>query len=187
MTYLSTIATPPTVFDDGLPNGWFDPGDVAFYREIYEDFVPIGGRTVEVGCLFGRSLCSVADIIRRKHILVDAVDLFRSPSLDWSRAFVAALTRFKLRDFVTVYQGDSIEISRDIPDASLHFVFIDGDHAVESVRKDIRAWLPKLRLNGWLGGHDLNEAGVNAALEDAAFDNMQTRSESHIWLTQKRS
>ena len=34
------------------------------------------------------------------------------------------------------------------------FVFIDGDHRYESVRRDIQAWLPKVRPGGIMGGHD---------------------------------
>ncbi len=39
-------------------------------------------------------------------------------------------------------------------DATLDFVFIDGNHRYESVCADIHAWWPKLRSGGLLIGHD---------------------------------
>ena len=40
------------------------------------------------------------------------------------------------------------------PDKSLDFVYIDANHAYEWVKKDIKAWLPKVREGGYLMGHD---------------------------------
>jgi predicted O-methyltransferase YrrM len=34
------------------------------------------------------------------------------------------------------------------------FVYIDGDHAYESCKRDIELWLPKIRPEGMIGGHD---------------------------------
>jgi len=50
--------------------------------------------------------------------------------------------------------GCSWEMVRHYADASLDWVFIDADHAYESVRKDIDAWLPKVRTGGIIAGHD---------------------------------
>jgi len=33
-------------------------------------------------------------------------------------------------------------------------VYIDGSHEYEGVKKDILAWLPKIKINGYLTGHD---------------------------------
>jgi len=50
--------------------------------------------------------------------------------------------------------GDSTEMANRVPDGSLDFAFIDGDHSREGVERDIRAWLPKVRQGGIIGGHD---------------------------------
>lgn len=34
------------------------------------------------------------------------------------------------------------------------FVFVDGDHSFEGCRADIETWLPLVKADGWLGGHD---------------------------------
>lgn len=39
-------------------------------------------------------------------------------------------------------------------DESVDFVFIDGCHEVESVRRDIADWYPKVKVGGIIAGHD---------------------------------
>lgn len=39
-------------------------------------------------------------------------------------------------------------------DASLDFVYLDGDHELVAVVADLAAWWPKIRPGGILGGHD---------------------------------
>jgi hypothetical protein len=50
-------------------------------------------------------------------------------------------------------------------DDSVHFAFIDAAHDYESVLRDIRAWLPKIRKGGILAGHDLPHGPVRQAVE----------------------
>lgn len=65
-----------------------------------------------------------------------------------------------------IIKGRTVEVARDIPDASLDFVFIDADHSEAGCRADILAWLPKLKPEGWITGHDINWPGVRAACDD---------------------
>jgi len=39
-------------------------------------------------------------------------------------------------------------------DGEFDFVYIDGNHIYEYVKLDIKCWLPKIRKDGWIGGHD---------------------------------
>ncbi len=65
---------------------------------------------------------------------------------------------------VTIHHADSVEAARDFKDGALDLVFLDGDHSYEGCKRDIGAWLPKVKRGGWLGGHDYNNVG------DARFD-----------------
>ena len=47
---------------------------------------------------------------------------------------------------------------------SLDFVFIDGDHSTEAVTADIEAWLPKLKPDGVLAGHDAARESVRSGV-----------------------
>jgi hypothetical protein len=48
----------------------------------------------------------------------------------------------------------SIEASEDFFDASLDFVYIDGNHMYPKVFEDISVWYPKVRSGGMISGHD---------------------------------
>jgi len=48
----------------------------------------------------------------------------------------------------------STEAAKEIPDSSLDFVYIDGNHQYDYVLRDIKVWYPKVKVGGILGGHD---------------------------------
>jgi hypothetical protein len=58
-----------------------------------------------------------------------------------------------------------------ILDNSVDFVFIDADHTYEGVLEDIKAWLPKIKKGGWIGGHDYGNLprfpGVKKAVDES--------------------
>jgi len=70
------------------------------------------------------------------------------------------------KDRLTVLRGDSVEMASKVEDNSLDFVFIDADHRYESVKADIRAWVPKLRPGGMLSGHDIDYPSVLRAVSE---------------------
>lgn len=171
-----------------LPAGWFFAPDIKEYRWIYQDLVPEGGRTAEVGVYRGRSLASVADIIRAKRLIVTAVDNFEpfdaDEATDRFAHFATAMEEYALLPHLQIHPDNSVEASHEIPDRCLDFVFIDADHSFSAVAADIAAWRPKLVCGGYLGGHDYLEVGVHEAIAQAQFDNLLFRNpQSSIWLT----
>jgi len=67
---------------------------------------------------------------------------------------------------MVMLQGISWEVTRSVMDYTLDFVFIDADHKYESVKKDILAWTPKLKIGGMISGHDINMPGVLQAVSE---------------------
>jgi len=58
----------------------------------------------------------------------------------------------------------SLDASSEFEDASLDFVYLDGDHQTDAVVLDIDAWKPKIRKGGILAGHDINMEKVYNAV-----------------------
>jgi hypothetical protein len=54
---------------------------------------------------------------------------------------------------ITVIRKKSEEAIDEIPDG-LDFIYIDGDHSYEGVKKDLSLYYPKLKRDGVIGGHD---------------------------------
>jgi|SRR3990172_2726393 len=52
---------------------------------------------------------------------------------------------------------NSIQASCQFPDQYFDFIYIDGDHRLGAVRKDIEIWWPKIRIGGILCGDDFCE------------------------------
>jgi predicted O-methyltransferase YrrM len=63
----------------------------------------------------------------------------------------------------------------------IDYIYIDGDHRYESVRKDLINWWPKLKPGGVIGGHDYHSdfkpeihQGVDKAVDEFFGSGIQT-------------
>lgn len=54
----------------------------------------------------------------------------------------------------TIDRRFSEDAVKDVPDGSLDFVFIDGNHVFDAVMQDLTLWAPKVRPGGVVAGHD---------------------------------
>jgi|TARA_R110000772_G_scaffold54733_1_gene124951 cephalosporin hydroxylase len=52
---------------------------------------------------------------------------------------------------IKLHSFDAVDMFED---ESLDFVYIDGDHSYENVKRDIELYLPKIKKTGFIGGHD---------------------------------
>jgi Protein of unknown function DUF115/Methyltransferase domain len=80
------------------------------------------------------------------------------------------VTRFA-GDRAQMIRASSVEAAQRVPDGSLDFVFIDADHSYAGCKADIQAWLPKLKPNGFISGHDYDhpeypDFGVKRAVDE---------------------
>ncbi len=62
-------------------------------------------------------------------------------------------TRFAA-DRIKVLRGRTVDVVDAIPDASLDFAYIDGDHSLRGITVDLHRILPKIRPGGCIGGDD---------------------------------
>ncbi len=146
--------------------GWFNHGDL--YDQVVETFP--GGTLVEVGTFLGRSLCYLTQKASEsgKSFRVIGVDTCRGSGDEvgadthkknlvdgtFAGALHSNVINCGFADDIDLMIMPSVKAASLFRDRSLDFVFIDARHDYESVKADITAWLPKVRVGGWLTGHD---------------------------------
>ena len=137
------------------------------YKEMYSAMVkrfPSGSHFVEIGAWKGKSAAymGVEIVNSGKNIRFDTVDTFQG-SVEHQQNEVILQKRLfdvfsenikPVAHVVNPVVSDSVAAAASYADASLDFVFIDGDHSYEGVKKDIIAWLPKVKPGGIIAGHD---------------------------------
>lgn len=105
------------------------------------------------------------------------------PKLDqagWDAIHDTVKARFEGRKSVRIIRLMSLPAASMIPDASLDFVYIDGNHSYESVRDDLTAWLPKVAAGGFIGGHDCEQKQVRQAVDEVLGSGVQITTGSGI-------
>jgi len=151
--------------------GWFDFADA--YLQMVQ-LAPADAVFVEVGAWYGKSTVCMAEYIKKskKNIRFTTVD-------DWSGVDGASAFNYEVfeafqkniepwKEFVSVAVTSSVVAANCVEDKSCDFVFLDGAHDYESVKKDITAWLPKIKAGGYIGGHDytVKHPGVKRAVAE---------------------
>jgi predicted O-methyltransferase YrrM len=144
-----------------------------------------GAHFVEVGVWKGMSASYMAvEIINSgKNIKFDCVDTweFYDSFEDINEVAYNGLydTFIKniepVKDNINIVKQLSWEAALNYEDESLDFVFIDAGHDYESVKKDLIAWLPKIKPNGIIAGHDYYHKPVSDAVHEIiGLENIKT-------------
>lgn len=119
---------------------------------------------VEVGVWkgdFAEQILRSCDLIERYYMLDPWAKL-----PDWNKPFnvnkklfddvykeAVSKTEF-VSDKVVILRGRTKDVIDDIPDGSLDFAYIDGDHTLRGITIDLINILPKVKYNGFIGGDD---------------------------------
>ena len=156
-------------FYKSIGEDWFT------YQELYSNMVNYftdNSIFVEVGSWKGRSSSYMAVEIHNsgKNIRFDCVDTWNgseenlNPDSYWFQPELINDDNWLYRTFLSnTYQVNhiinpirtaSLEASQYYKDRSIDFVFIDAAHDYENVKADLNAWYPKVKLGGFIGGHD---------------------------------
>jgi len=130
----------------------------------------------EVGVCEGRNAASMLSIIPDLHLtLVDPYMVYeykkfrRHTKWKWHlptmdivrRRAIRKLSKYNVRWLMTT----SELASRCVPDESLDFVYIDGNHTFDFITQDLQFWFPKIRKGGILSGHDYGMRPIHAAVD----------------------
>lgn len=161
-------------FYQNIGEDWFSYPNL--YKSIVEES-PEESHFVEVGSWKGRSASFMAvEIINsNKKIKFDCVDTWEGSVEHQDYDIITEKKLFDVfrsniepvKDAINPIRMSSLEAVDLYEDNSLDFVFIDASHEYEDVRKDILAWLPKVKIGGILAGHDYETfSGVTRAVNE---------------------
>ncbi len=68
------------------------------------------------------------------------------------------------------------------PAPHLDFVYIDADHSLEGIRRDIKNWAPLVRAGGVVSGHDYSMADVKTAVDEwCAAEGLKVNVATEDW------
>jgi hypothetical protein len=141
--------------------GWFtDREGEEYARQVRRFECPV---VAELGVYKGRSCSFVAELIHRRGGTLFGIDQWDCEPKLWTD-FEWWMNASGLRRFVNALRADSALAAGFFADDRFDVVFIDTEQSYAAVRREIDAWLPKLRRGGVLMGHDY--ANVHTALPD---------------------
>lgn len=123
---------------------------------------------LEIGAAYGFSTVVLANAPAKRVVSVDP-----HTGHDSLHALEANLETFSVGDRVVVAPFRSDEYLSSLLPGSFDMAFVDGDHTLEFVRRDILAVKRLVRPGGVMAFHDYHEQscpGVTAALDEAFPD-----------------
>jgi len=144
---------------------------------------------VEIGCYQGESTTIWCKNFKKVYAIDPWVDgkgydnndiASRQMSNAVEQGFDSRLKKYgnfkKIKNF-------SYEVINEFEDESLDFVYIDGEHTYDGVKKDIELYLPKVKKGGYIGGHDYKPKwqGVIDAV-DERFDSPDRVFDDNSWI-----
>ena len=130
--------------------GWFD------FQNLYKEMVSIhdNAKFVEVGVWRGKSTCYLATEIinQNKNITLDTIDNY--PTVRDNTIPKEYKNNIKTFKFINHKYENSIEASNSYENGSIDFIFFDSEHTEDYATKEIKAWYSKIKIGGFMGGHD---------------------------------
>ena len=155
---------------------------------------------VEIGGFLGKSSCFMAESIVQsgKDITFDVIDTWEGSDEQifirdlvkekgcLFNVFIENIKLEKVDNIINPFRRDSNEASKMYADKSLDFVYLDGDHSYEYLIKEIPAWLPKVKKDGIIAGHDYDGKfkGVRKAVNEI-FIGKRLKSKNKSWIHHK--
>ena len=132
--------------------------------EYLENYLPHQEHTemIEIGSYMGEStmMFATSNMFNKIHAIEpfkgeeEFNDLF---GYDWEtvkKEFLLNTRYWDNRDIITLWEDYSYDIADEFKDGSVDFIYVDGSHEYEDVKRDIELYLPKIKQGGFIAGHD---------------------------------
>jgi predicted O-methyltransferase YrrM len=161
-----------------LGDGGTIVGDI---EDIYTVFFPLLKKDIkiaEIGVWTGKVSLLLGSMVKPFQGKVYSIDWFKgqkeweivkfpnSEFRDWynwaagydiEEIFRENMKCHDLEDTVELIKMSSVEASKKFEDEYFDCIFLDASHDYESVKEDLEAWYPKLKVGGIIAGHDFDK------------------------------
>jgi hypothetical protein len=165
--------------------GWMDPEELAWLHEVSKR---MDGGIVELGCHRGRSTYVLCAGCPGQVYAVDChwcgtMYPFEGEAQHTRPEFDQAVGHFP--NLVALEMNFAEAAFSDLIPPEVDMVFIDGDHAYESVLLDLETWEP--RAKKMISGHDLSAVtpGVEKALNQYFGAGKVAHGPGSLWYVDK--
>jgi predicted O-methyltransferase YrrM len=149
---------------------------------IIENFPP-DSVIMELGSGMGVSTEVFALLCKKVH----TTDLWVPGLEKWREAFNGVFKRYHN---ISQYYRDTTISAHLFENNFFDAVYIDADHTYESVSREIKTWLPKVKIGGFICGHDyIERPGFNFGVIKAVNEILGTPDkvyEDTSWIIRKR-
>lgn len=135
-------------------------------QDMIQDLVKPGMIGCEIGVFegtFSRSLLGLqpsrlylVDTFEGKNYLSGDHDGNHLKTVDLEKTYLHLLHELSSDPRVILYRGKSHEFLEMMPDQSLDYIYIDGDHTYAGVRSDLEWAMKKVKKGGLIMGHDFD-------------------------------
>lgn len=153
-------------WNPGIP-GWST--DIIQFYDSIAGCLPRGAVCVELGVWYGRSACFLAEKLRsvgNQDAIIYGVDTWKDgygwPDEPTKNNYAKALSLMcdhapeSLR-MLRLLRTETTNAAALFADGSVDFLFVDADHEYAPVYADLAVWLPKVKLDGIVAGHDASD------------------------------
>jgi predicted O-methyltransferase YrrM len=120
------------------------PEEARCLRKIVNEISSESSVIVEIGTGRGGGTIVIANSLKTDNGTIYTIDKRENPFLT-----------FDMPDKrINFLRGDSVEISNWFDNGSIDFIYFDGSYTYNGLIADLKAWLPKIKNNGIVCGHD---------------------------------
>ena len=130
---------------------------------------------VEIGSFKGKSACFICEGLGSKKSQFFCIDTWCNDTMQEGRKDIFDVFLKNTKDYkdkINMLRGFSHEVINKWPkDRKIDFLWVDGDHSYQGVKKDIINWLPLVKKNSFVCFHDYRDAqGVKKAVDELVKD-----------------
>ena len=158
--------------------GWLSEEEILFLYNTAKK-LPDGSTIIEIGSYKGKSTIAMAQALDdegKPNTKIYAIDPFNSGGIkplegnDTYEEYLKNITQTKMDKYIVTKKDYSENVASEWK-KPIDFLWIDGNHAYDSVKTDILAWKDHLKEGHLISFHDsLHLDGVTRAVKEFIFN-----------------